>query len=60
LTYLWSWTIDGNDYEANGVKSTIELPIGQYVISLIVNDGIVDSEPNEVKEVEGWISSIDD
>ena len=48
LTYFWSWTIDGNDYEANGVKPTIELPVGQHVISLIVNDGTVDSEPNEV------------
>jgi hypothetical protein len=50
LTYKWSWTIDGNDYEANGVKPTIELPVGTHVISLIVNDGIVDSEPNEVVE----------
>jgi uncharacterized repeat protein (TIGR01451 family) len=48
LTYFWSWTIDGNDYDANGVKPTIELPVGQHVISLIVNDGIVDSEPNDV------------
>jgi hypothetical protein len=48
LTYKWSWTIDGNDYEANGVKPSIELPVGQYVISLIVNDGLIDSEPNEV------------
>jgi hypothetical protein len=48
LTYKWTWTIDANTYEANGVSPTIELPVGQYVISLIVNDGIVDSEPNEV------------
>jgi hypothetical protein len=48
LTYLWSWTIDGNTYDANGVKPSIELPVGQHTISLIVNDGTVDSEPNEV------------
>jgi hypothetical protein len=48
LTYKWIWTIDGTDYKANGVKPTIELPVGQHIISLIVNDGIVDSEPNEV------------
>ena len=48
LIYKWNWTIDGNDFEANGVKPTIELPVGQYVISLIVNDGLIDSEPNEV------------
>ncbi len=48
LTYHWTWTIDGNDYEENGVKPTIELPVGEHVISLIVNNGTVDSEPNEV------------
>ncbi len=48
LTYKWSWIIDGNTYDTNGVKPTIELPVGQHVISLVVNDGIVDSEPNEV------------
>jgi hypothetical protein len=48
LIYSWSWAIDGNDYKATGVKPTIELPVDQHVISLIVNDGTVDSEPNEV------------
>jgi hypothetical protein len=48
LTYKWMWTIDANTYDTNGVKPTIELPVGEHVISLIVNDGTVDSEPNEV------------
>jgi hypothetical protein len=48
LTYKWMWTVDGSTYDTNGVKPKIELPVGQYVISLIVNDGTVDSEPNEV------------
>jgi hypothetical protein len=48
LTYSWTWTIDANSYEINGVNPTIELPVGQHVISLIVNDGLIDSEPNEV------------
>ena len=48
LTYLWTWTIDGNDYEADGVNPTIELPVGQHVISLIVNDGMVDSAADDV------------
>jgi hypothetical protein len=48
MTYKWTWTIDGNDYEANGVNPTIELPVGQYTISLIVDDGKVYSEPNDV------------
>ena len=48
LTYFWNWSIDGNDYEANGVKPTIELPVGQHRIELVVNDGWKDSEPNQV------------
>jgi len=31
LTYRWSWEIDSNIYEANGVTPTIELPVGQLV-----------------------------
>jgi probable HAF family extracellular repeat protein len=46
LSYQWSWTIDTNDYEANTVSPTIELPEGQHQIELIVNDGFVDSDPN--------------
>jgi hypothetical protein len=46
LTYRWTWSIDGNDYETNGVNPTIELPVGQHEIELIVNDGWKDSEPN--------------
>jgi len=46
LTYLWSWQIGSNIYEANGVNPIIELPVGQHLIELVVNDGIEDSEPN--------------
>jgi hypothetical protein len=49
LTYLWQWSVDGNDYEANGVSPTIELPVGQHTIELVVNDGTEDSEPNYVE-----------
>ncbi|MHC4737571.1 MAG: right-handed parallel beta-helix repeat-containing protein [Planctomycetota bacterium] len=48
LTYLWSWSVDGNDYDANGPAPTIELPVGEHTIELIVNDGIEDSELDEV------------
>jgi len=48
LTYLWTWTIDSNDYDANGLTPTIQLPVGEHTIQLFVNDGIVDSEPDEV------------
>jgi len=48
LTYQWSWTIDGNDYEANGVTADIELPAGEHVVRLVVNDSFVNSCPDEV------------
>lgn len=48
LSYSWTWAIDGNDYAANGVGPTIELPVGEHTIELIVNDGALDSEPNTV------------
>jgi hypothetical protein len=48
LTYYWSWVIDGNTYEANGVNPVIELPVGEHTIELIVNDGFVDSAADDV------------
>jgi len=48
LSYYWSWIIDDDIYEANEVDPTIELPAGEHVIELIVDDGIDESEPNEV------------
>jgi hypothetical protein len=48
LTYLWNWTVDGEEYDANSVNPTIELPVGEHIIELTVNDGIEDSEPNQV------------
>jgi len=48
LTYLWSWMLDSNTCEANGVNPTIELPVGEHTIELIVSDGIEDSEPDYV------------
>jgi hypothetical protein len=48
LSYLWSWTVDGNTFTATGINPTIELPVGEHIIELIVNDGIDDSEADEV------------
>ncbi len=48
LTFLWTWKIDDQTYEANGVSPTIELPSGQHAIQLIISDGISESEPDEV------------
>jgi len=44
LTYNWTW--DGNI--AHGVSPTVELPLGATTITLVVNDGTVDSEPDTV------------
>jgi hypothetical protein len=46
LSYYWSWTIDGNVFEANGVSPTIQLPVGEHQIELIVDDGIDESLPD--------------
>jgi glucuronoarabinoxylan endo-1,4-beta-xylanase len=48
LSYLWTWTIDGITYEANGVNPVIDLPVGSHTIQLVVNNGLFDSEPDEV------------
>jgi|GEM_PF-880897 len=48
LTYKWSWTIDGQPQTATGVSPTIQLPIGQHTIELVVNDGTQDSSPDTV------------
>ena len=44
LTYTWTW----NGSFANGVSPTIQLPLGTTTITLVVNDGTEDSEPDEV------------
>jgi parallel beta-helix repeat protein len=48
LSYLWSWTVDDNSFAATGPTPIIQLPAGEHIIELIVNDGIEDSEPDEV------------
>jgi hypothetical protein len=46
LDYYWSWTIDDSNYEANGINPTVELPVGNHTIELVVDDGIDLSEPD--------------
>jgi hypothetical protein len=48
LTYLWTWTIDGNNFTATGPSPIITLPAGEHTIELIVNDGLDNSDPNWV------------
>jgi hypothetical protein len=46
ISYHWSWSIGSNDYEATGESPAIELPVGQHTITLIVDDGFYESEPD--------------
>jgi hypothetical protein len=48
LSYKWKWVIDANVYEANGINPIVELPIGVHTIQLIVNNGLSDSQPDDV------------
>ncbi|MFC2166996.1 PKD domain-containing protein [Acidobacteriota bacterium] len=45
LTYSWTWS----DGSAEGESPTIQLAPGTHVITLIVNDGTVDSDPASVE-----------
>ncbi|MHC4603947.1 MAG: choice-of-anchor Q domain-containing protein [Planctomycetota bacterium] len=48
LTYNWTWTIHGQTCTATAPTPTIELPVGEYIVELIVNDRVDDSETDEV------------
>jgi|GEM_PF-1533643 len=49
LQYLWTWSIGAQTYHTTGVKPTLQLPVGQHVIQLTVNDGTSSSYPDSVK-----------
>jgi len=36
VTYTWTWTVNGETYQAEGVNPTIELPVGEHTIELVV------------------------
>jgi len=44
LTYTWTW----NGGSATGVSPIINLPLGTSTITLVVNDGAMDSDPDIV------------
>jgi hypothetical protein len=44
LTYSWTW----NGESDSGVNPIVSLPLGETTITLVVNDGTVDSEPDTV------------
>ncbi len=48
LAYSWTWEIDGEVFDANGVSPVVELPAGNHSINLVVYDGALYSEPNSM------------
>jgi hypothetical protein len=48
LSYLWTWEIGEQVHNANMINPVIELGVGENERTLVVNDGLEDSEPNEV------------
>ena len=48
LDYSWSWEIQGQIYQAQGVNPVVQLLGGEFEITLTVSDGIVDSESDTV------------
>ena len=48
LSYLWSWEVGGEVYEANGVMPLISLPVGDHTLELVVFDGGLYSEADSV------------
>ncbi|MFA7486410.1 MAG: carbohydrate binding domain-containing protein, partial [Phycisphaerae bacterium] len=54
LSYCWKWTIGDTEHQAQGVKPTITLPVGQHIIELITDNGFCESEPDycTVKVIE--------
>jgi len=49
LQYTWTWTIGAQTYQATGVKPTIQLPVGQHTIGLVVFDGNLYSNPDYIQ-----------
>ena len=49
LGFTWAWAFGDNTYLSNTASLTIELPIGVHTIQLMVNDGHVNSQSDEVK-----------
>ncbi|MBU1418584.1 MAG: PKD domain-containing protein [Proteobacteria bacterium] len=48
LSYYWTGSVLGVPQSASGVNPTIELPLGVHTITLVVNNGTMDSEPDTV------------
>ena len=48
LTYKWTWKIGTTNYQAEGVKPAVTLPVGTHTLTLVVNDGRQNSNADMV------------
>ena len=48
LQYAWTWSTGQQQHQATGVKPTVQLPVGQHLIQLVVFDGVFHSAPDTV------------
>ncbi|WP_300465295.1 GEVED domain-containing protein [Desulfobacula sp.] len=49
LTYTWTWSVGGEAFSSEGMAPVIELPLGIHTITLVVNNGIMNSEPDFIE-----------
>ena len=48
LTYTWQWIANSTLKQASGVSPSITLPVGQFLVSLVVSDGLLSSSTDTV------------
>ncbi len=49
LSYTWTGPFPEGGGTATGINPTVTLPLGESTITLVVNDGLVDSPPDTVR-----------
>jgi hypothetical protein len=49
LNYSWNWIVNGSTYMTTGATPVILLPLGSHTINLIVGDGQLLSQPDQVQ-----------
>jgi len=63
LSYNWTWSVNNQNWQATGVRPVIPwLPLGKTVVTLVVSNGLQNSEPDTVTievlpkhEFDTWI-----
>lgn len=59
LTYTWTGPFAEGGGTVTGVKPAVTLPLGTSTITLVVNDGTVDSAPDTVKiDIQVFVSGL--